>query len=164
MRSWYLIQTKPRQEKIAEQHLSNQGYRVYLPIVNQIKQCQAGWISSAQPLFPGYLFIQLMASQDDWRPIRSTRGVAKLVSFAGEPAVVPEAVMQALLCMDKTLAEAQCNHFPQQGDAIEVRVGEGFVQAIMQQTDGQNRVWVLLELLGRQQRLSVPNNAVRKVA
>ena len=33
MNKWYLIKTKPRQEKKAKQNLENQGYRAFCPMV-----------------------------------------------------------------------------------------------------------------------------------
>ena len=32
MKKWYLIKTKPRQEKKAKQNLENQGYVAFFPI------------------------------------------------------------------------------------------------------------------------------------
>ena len=51
MKKWYLIKTKPRQEKIAIANLENQSYKVYCPfaLINNRNQF----------LFPGYLFINL---------------------------------------------------------------------------------------------------------
>jgi len=51
MKKWYLIQTKPQQEAIATQNLSNQGFNVFYPkaIIN----------NKTVSLFPRYLFIEL---------------------------------------------------------------------------------------------------------
>ena len=51
MKNWYLIKTKPRQEKLAKQNLKNQGYRAFCPIVKINNRLVV--------LFPGYLFVQL---------------------------------------------------------------------------------------------------------
>ena len=56
MKKWYLVKTKPRQEKIAISNLENQNYHVYCPwakINNKIVV-----------LFPGYIFIQLDESSE----------------------------------------------------------------------------------------------------
>ena len=34
---------------------------------------------AGEPLFPGYLFIRLDSTHDNWYPIRSTRGVNRVV-------------------------------------------------------------------------------------
>ena len=35
VKSWFLIYTKPRQEQTAQTQLNRQGYRVYLPMIQQ---------------------------------------------------------------------------------------------------------------------------------
>ncbi|HSA40732.1 MAG TPA: transcription termination/antitermination NusG family protein, partial [Mycobacterium sp.] len=47
-----------------------------------------------ESLFPGYLFIQLDA-QSNWAPLRSTRGVSRLVVFSGYPLPVPAGLILA---------------------------------------------------------------------
>ena len=34
-----------------------------------------------EPLFPGYIFLRLSKENDDWGPIRSSRGVIGVVKF-----------------------------------------------------------------------------------
>ena len=51
MKNWYLIKTKPRQEKIAIQNLENQGYKVFCPFAKINNQLVV--------LFPGYLFYSI---------------------------------------------------------------------------------------------------------
>ena len=76
MKSWYLIYSKAREEKLAQEHLERQGYEIYLPLIlARIKQ-RGRTKKSIQPMFPRYLFIYLSDQTDDWRPIRSTIGVS----------------------------------------------------------------------------------------
>ena len=51
MKKWYLIKTKPRQEKKAKKNLENQSYEIFCPTVKLNNKFVF--------LFPGYLFIQL---------------------------------------------------------------------------------------------------------
>jgi transcriptional antiterminator RfaH len=73
MKKWYLLYTKPRQEKLALQHLQNQAYEAYLPLV-QVEKIRQGVRGLAEEaLFPRYLFVQLdEAGSQSWAPIRST--------------------------------------------------------------------------------------------
>jgi transcriptional antiterminator RfaH len=95
MKAWYLIQTKPRQEKLAMINLDRQGYTTYLPIIRRRNRLKPSGMETA-PLFPRYLFIQLNDGSDDWGPIRSTLGVHKLVRFGQIPARVPESLIVVL--------------------------------------------------------------------
>lgn len=81
--TWYLIQTKPQQEFIAEKNLKNQGYESYLPLVSQEKVIQKRIEVKVLPLFPRYLFVKLKNdfSSKSWMPIRSTKGVSNIVRF-----------------------------------------------------------------------------------
>ena len=51
MKNWYLIKTKPRQEKTAKQNLENQNYEVFCPIAKINNRLVV--------LFPGYLFVSI---------------------------------------------------------------------------------------------------------
>ena len=94
MKKWYLLYTKPRQEKLALQHLQNQAYEVYLPLVQveKIRQGVRGLVEEA--LFPRYLFLQLdVAGSQSWAPILSTVGVSQLVKVGHRFAEVSQDVV-----------------------------------------------------------------------
>lgn len=72
---WYLLKTKPRQEQRAEEHLENQGFDVFCPMI-----CPSGCKEEA--LFPGYIFLYLdLKDLGSFYKIKSTRGVAGIVRF-----------------------------------------------------------------------------------
>jgi len=96
MKSWYLIQTKPKGEQLALENLERQGYESYLPLILGRARKRGKTIKSIQPMFPRYLFIHLSDQTDDWGPIRSTLGVSTLVRFGMVPAKVPEKLITNL--------------------------------------------------------------------
>lgn len=56
---WYLVHTKPKQEKYALENLHRQGYQCYLPIIPSERLRQGLLTVEDEPLFPRYLFICL---------------------------------------------------------------------------------------------------------
>lgn len=52
---WYLVHTKPKQEKCAFQNLQQQGYRCYLPMLPVEKLHLGNLTVVDEPLFPRYL-------------------------------------------------------------------------------------------------------------
>ena len=86
MKNWYLVKTKPRQEKIAIQNLENQNYETFCPIA-QIN-------NRLVVIFPGYLFVQLNEKIQNWSPINSTKGVSHFVKFGLNFAKVPINVIE----------------------------------------------------------------------
>lgn len=96
MRAWYLIHSKPRQERIARENLQRQSYEVYLPLIHQRTRRQHRTVDQIVPMFPRYLFIHLDDQTDNWKPIRSTLGVARMVAFGNRPAAVPDQLIEQL--------------------------------------------------------------------
>ena len=93
---WYLIQTKPRQEARAEEHLLRQHFECYRPLKAPAPLRGSQGTKSGEALFPGYLFIRLDCIHDNWYPIRSTRGVSRVVSFGGQPTPVRDELIEQL--------------------------------------------------------------------
>lgn len=158
-RAWYLIQCKPRQDERAEEHLQRQGYTCYRPQHNRERVLRGQRQLVSESLFPGYLFIQL-GPHDNWAPLRSTRGVNRLVAFGKQPLAVSDALVDQL--------RQRCDGVPSEpllepGD--KVRIGQGpfaELEAIFLAMDGNERVVLLLNLLHREQKLSLPLASVRR--
>ncbi|AGI26629.1 transcription/translation regulatory transformer protein RfaH [Pseudomonas sp. MT3] len=145
---WYLIQTKPHQELRAEENLTRQGFACYRPVVGQGAR--------PQPLFPGYLFIHLDQQHDNWFPIRSTRGVARIVSFGPQPLPVADELVEDIRQRLRAMPERPASRF-QQGQAVRLHcAGDCEVEAIFLCDDGAERALILLNLLQREQRVRVP--------
>lgn len=157
-RNWYVIQCKARESFRAAENLENQGYTVYHPSLEVEKKRQGKLVRVLEPLFPYYLFIHLNDVTDNWRPLRSTRGVLKLVSFGQQPLQVSDELVAAL----KERLAPQPQDYLKPGDAVLIEEGpfQG-LNAIFQKKKGEERVILLLELLHKQQRLEVPVSAIR---
>jgi transcriptional antiterminator RfaH len=158
--AWYLLQCKPRQNFRAEKHLLNQGFTCYQPVVQTERIQQGKRRDVSEPLFPGYLFIRLCSVNDNWGPIRSTRGVTRMVGFNGHPYPVPDTVIDAL--------RQRIAHQPrivalQPSDRVTITHGAfANVEAIFKTYDGDERVVILLNLMHREQPLVLPVSSIEK--
>ena len=154
MKNWYLIKTKPRQEKIAKQNLENQGYEAFCPIAKINNQLVV--------LFPGYLFVQLNEKTQNWSPINSTKGVSHFVKFGSNFAKVPISVIEFIKTNQNITAEKlkNLNKF-HPGDKVQISDGtfKNWV-AIFKCYKPDERVILLMNLLGREQSLSIKKDLV----
>ncbi len=68
---WYLVHTKPRQEKCALENLERQGFQCYLPTFSAEKLRRGVIVVADEVLFPRYLFIRLGlgVSTQSWAPM-----------------------------------------------------------------------------------------------
>jgi transcriptional antiterminator RfaH len=163
MKKWYLLYTKPRQEKLALQHLQNQAYEVYLPLiqVEKIRQGVRGLVEEA--LFSRYLFIQLdEAGSQSWAPIRSTVGVSQLVKFGHRFAEVSQDLVSWVQDQAKVMKLA-----PElkQGDVVTITEGPfRGMDAIFKTYDGEKRAILLLNLLTKMTEATFGLNWIKKAS
>lgn len=162
---WYLIHTKPRQEKCALQNLEQQGYVCYLPLLRVEKLHQNSLEVTEEPLFPRYLFSRLDTGNfaKSWSPIRSTKGVSRLVSFGSEPAKVDDRLIEMLQVQERAIAIQPQRLF---ASGERVRLTDGVfagIEGVYQMANGKSRVIVLIELLSKSVQLSVSPANLRKI-
>jgi transcriptional antiterminator RfaH len=161
---WFLILTKPSGENAAQVNLERQGYRVYYPRLLRPALYRGRWIERIVSLFPRYLFVQFDAATRSLAPVRSTLGVANIVRFGTEAAVVPGAVVDGLMhCADPEtgLHRLKTGRTFEPGAAVRVIAGafEG-LQGIFERDVGSERVVILLKLLGQDASVRVPSRFV----
>ena len=151
-RDWYLVQCKPKQDERAEENLVRQGYVCSRPACRREKTLRGQVQCVQESLFPGYLFIH-MPHDANWAPLRSTRGVARVVAFGGRPlAVSPELIHQL-----QGRAQSQVISTFSPGDKVTI-LDQGFagIESIFMTMEGEERVILLINLMSRQQQISLP--------
>ncbi len=156
--SWYVVQCKAKESFRATENLRNQGFEVFHPFIAVEKQRAGKVIIVEEPLFPYYLFIHLSKVTDNWRPIRSTRGVLKLVAFGDMPVKIADNLVQQL----KQRVQPAPQKLFKTGDQVLIEAGpfKG-LSAIFASQNGDERVVLLLNLLQQQQRIEMASQAVR---
>jgi len=162
---WHAVYCKSRQERRAHEHLLNQEYRSFLPMVRTRRRIRGRDHSRVEPMFPRYLFVQLTDFLEDWSPIRSTRGVIGLVRLGDEVPVVPDELIVELTVRQNgsdAIDLTACQRL-EPNDPVEISAGPlaGY-QGIYCATTGDRRAVVLLELLNRQQRIQLPTQDIVK--
>lgn len=164
MDSWYLIYSKSRQEQRAQQNLANQGFESFAPQIT-VKKIRAGkTVQLTEPLFPRYIFLKCPQTPN-LSTIRSTRGVDGLVRFGDMLATVPSSLVDCLVKNQRLLQQQMPAQPFQPGDKLEILNGPfANLNAVFQQTDGEQRSIILLNFLGQQLQLSLENKDLSKLA
>ena len=157
--TWYVLQHKPAQGDRAVLHLQNQGVACFYPKI-EVEKIKGGKRSKKlEPLFSGYLFVNLDDADPMWAKLRSTRGVTRIVSFNNKPAAIEDEVIQQVkVGMDKVAEQGGIKA----GQAVELEEGpfKG-ISAIFQAYDGEARAIVLISFMQKQQRVKVPISVIR---
>lgn len=157
---WYAAHTRPMAEYAVAHGLERAGYEVFFPRV-RTPYPRPG--RGDAPLFPGYLFVRYDGDSPGLLSIGGASQGFRLVAFGGAVAPVPDQVVFHLQeRLDSLNASGGLWRTFQPGEKVRVRLGPTDTLAeVVAQASPQERVQVLLQLLGRHISVDVPWQSVR---
>jgi transcriptional antiterminator RfaH len=159
---WYCLHTRPKNEGTTSQLLRAEiDVEVFCPLIRFERARREGkaWVTEA--MFPGYVFARF-SFDSQHRKIQSTRGVIKIVRFGEHVAVVPEDVIatlrEAISDEQTIILEAGIRT----GDEVNLVEGpfRGLRAVVTRILPAQERVAVLLELLGAEREIELSLHAI----
>jgi len=164
--SWYAIRSKPNKEEFLAGQIRAYGLDVYLPVIHVTPVNPRA--RRKRPYFPNYLFVHVDLDVINVSDLRWMPGASGLVSFDGEPASVPDLLIDVLMKQvdkhNKILQDQTKNY--KEGDLIVIEGGpfSGYEAVFDANISGEDRVRVLLNLLqGRQMPVEIEGRHVRRV-
>ena len=157
-KKWYIAQIKPNSYLTAIQNLEQQGFETFLPKMEITQRQENKFVDKKVYVFPGYMFVGFDPHIISWTKINSTYGVSKILAFNKKPSEISSDLILEL----KTRYEINSNSMQrkelQKGDAIKLNKGP-FAELIakFESLDKNNRIWVLLEVMGGHRRIRLQN-------
>lgn len=148
---WYLAYTKPRQEQIAQVNLEQQAFEAYLPLYKKFKKTEQGPVAQFEPMFPRYILFRPSKPEQSISVVRSTKGIATVVRFGFEPAMLHDELVQCIRQIEQDRNHATLQELSNLKPGQTVRLKHtalGGVEGLIQSVSSK-RVAVLLEILGR---------------
>jgi transcriptional antiterminator RfaH len=163
---WYVLCSKPNKEEPLWREVVARGLEVFYPSV-EVKPVDPR-SRTRRPYFPGYMFVQTRLvdvgqSVFAWLPF--ARG---LVSFGGEPAVVPDDLVAMIRRRVDEINAAGGEQMVGliRGEKVLIRGGpfDNYEAIFDAHVAGSERVRVLLRLLEhRQVRLDLPSQQIEQI-
>lgn len=158
LQSWYVAQTKPRDEQRVIRYFALRGVHAetFLPKIEITRRRGGRRITTLEPLFPNYVFMHCRLDAVTWNTVRWTPGVQRILGGAVGPAEVPPSVVAAIKERTRALGFVRIGSAFSAGDRVRLRSGPfiGF-EAMFERVAGRDRVRVLLEILGARAPLEV---------
>lgn len=159
---WYLAYTKPRQEQIALVNLEAQAFQAYLPLYKKFKKTEQGPVAQFEPMFPRYILFRPGRSGQSISAVRSTKGIATIVRFGFEPALIHDELVQRIRLLEEDRNHATLQELSNLKAGQTVRLKHnalGGIEGLIQSVSSK-RVAVLLEILGRPTVVKVEHHQV----
>lgn len=146
MPNWYLIYTKPRSENAVTDKLQGCGFEVLNPKLRERRFIRRKTREMVSPLFPCYVFAKFSVPEN-YRLIRYTRGVRKVVGSELRPIPVHEDIIESIRTRmeDDGVVRVELKKF-HAGDAVEIKGGPfaGLEAIFLKELGGMERVSILL--------------------
>lgn len=157
MDSWFLLQTKSRQERRALENLERQGVNCFCPMVRVEKISRGLRLIRDEVLFPGYLFVNFNQTRLSFTTIRSTRGVRYFVTQGGSQVIVPYSLIEQLKQRTEKTDAVLVSEIPKPGDELKIIEGPfRGLNAVFTEVDGDQRAVVLINMLNQEVKASLP--------
>jgi transcriptional antiterminator RfaH len=159
---WACAQVEPRRERLASHCLALAGYEIYRPLLREQRRSHGRNIVVTPPLFPGYLFVWVVRG---WWDARWSPGVVRLIMDGLLPARVLEVVIREIRSREcRGFVELPKLHGLTPGMRVRVISGPLCEQiGLLGALRPHERVLVLLQLLGGQQRVELAQSSIEAV-
>jgi len=146
---WYALRSKPRKEEVLWRQLRAQDFDVFFPRIRV--QPVNPRSRKLRPYFPGYMFVQVDLDEVGLSTFTWMPHSIGLVSFDGQPATVPENLIQAINKRVEEIAAAGGEFFDglKPGDPVKINSGPfaGYEAIFDARLPGSERVRVLIQML-----------------
>jgi transcription antitermination factor NusG len=148
--SWYAVLTRSRQEKTAASMLQSQSIDIFLPLYQDERRWSDRKKRISVPLFPGYLFVQIVASSTARFRVLKVPGIVEFVGNREGPLPIPQTDIEAVRAVISRGVECALHPFLKAGDRVRVVRGAlAGVEGNLSRRGVQSRLVVSVEMLQR---------------
>lgn len=159
-RAWFVVhcysgyENKVRhsiEQRIETMGMQDKIFDVVVPTEEEIEIKDGKRRTVERRVFPGYILVQLIMSEDSWYVVRNTPGVTGFVGMGNEPTPLREDEVARI--MNRMEAEAPKVKFNfQPGEKVRIRSGPfaDFIGTVGDIDMDRAKVWVLVSFFGRE--------------
>jgi transcription antitermination factor NusG len=145
--SWYALYTRHQHEKMADQILTNKGFKTFLPLYATTHNWKDRTKALSLPLFPCYVFLK--GGIERRLQILTTPGIYGLVSSAGQPAAIPAIEIEAIRRVVESGTRVEAHPYLKCGNWVRVKCGPlTGIEGILVRKKNVSRLVLSVEILG----------------
>ncbi len=148
--SWYAVQTRARHERVVVQRFREKGLTTFLPVYNEVRRWSDRWKSVELPLFSCYVFVKIMATNEDRLKVLRTDSVFDLVGVPRQGTPIPDEQIDAVRTILTERINWESYPFLKIGQRVRIRSGalDG-VEGILISRNGKRSVVVSVDTIQR---------------
>ena len=166
---WYVVHTysgyenkvKTDLEKtIKNREMEEFFFNIVVPMEEQVEIKDGKRKTNLKKVFPGYVLIKMIVTEESWYIVRNTRGVTGFVGSGTDPIPLTDAEIRNM-----GFDEVPVNVDYDVNDSVQVLNGplEGFVGTVQEINKEKQKVKVLVSMFGRETPVELEFSQVQKV-
>lgn len=143
---WFVAHTRPRREKKLQEFCDREGFLATLPCYRSVHKYRGKKVIFDKPLFPGYVFLQLLPDQR--QPVYQSDYVANLLVVHDQGLFIQQlgGILRALE------SDLEVYLAPEIGPGMRVKVRSGALRGLegwVEQRYGMTTVLLRLDFIGQ---------------
>lgn len=166
---WYVVHTYSGYENKVkaniEKTIDNRNLRdlildIQVPMEEQVEIKDGKKKTSLKKIFPGYVLVKMLMTDESWYVVRNTRGVTGFVGPGSKPVALTDDEVANMGIVDKPISVDI-----EVGENIKVISGpfEGFVALIQEINTEKHKIKVLVNMFGRETPVELDFNQIEKL-
>jgi len=161
-RAWYAIHTYSGYEnkvrshleaRIASMDMRNKIFRIIVPMEEEVEIKQGQRRTVQRKVFPGYVLVEMIMSDEAWYVVRNTPGVTSFVGSGTKPVPLHENEIRTILKqVTKEIEKPKAKISFSKGQSVRVIDGPftEFIGTVSDINMDRNKVTVLVSFFGRE--------------
>ena len=157
---WYVVHTYSGYENkvaatiektIENRKLQDLIHEVAIPTEKVLEVNENSKKEVERKIFPGYVLVKMIMTDDSWHVVRNTRGVTGFVGPGSKPVALTESEVAAL-GIDQSGGKARISLSYKVGDRVRVTSGPitNFIGVVDEINEEENQVRVIVSMFGRE--------------
>ena len=166
---WYVVHTysgyenkvKTDLEKtVKNRELEEFFFDIVVPMEEQIEIKDGKRKANLKKVFPGYVLVKMIVTEETWYIVRNTRGVTGFVGSGTDPIPLTNEEIRQM-----GFETASINVDYEKGDSVSITGGsfDGFVGIVQEINKDKHKVKVLVSMFGRETPIEVDFSQVTKI-
>ena len=157
---WYVVHTYSGHEnKVAaalKQRVESMDqtdliFEILIPTQNKIKITKGKKQTIAEKIFPGYIIVKMVLTDDSWLTVRTTSGVTAFIGIGNKPTPISEKEVEVIMkFMQQAAPKYKATFTP--GEAVKIVDGpfNDFLGSVESIDQDKGKVKVLVFIFGRE--------------
>lgn len=172
-KKWYVIHTysgyenkvKANLEKrIDSMNMEGKIFRILVPMEDEVEIKDGKKKISKRKVFPGYVLVEMIMTDDSWYVVRNTPGVTGFVGSGSKPIPLSDAEARQII-RQMGVEEPRARVDFTTGESVRVIAGpfENFIGQIEEINLEKNKVRVMISMFGRETPVELDFTQIEKI-